>query len=130
MHCGRDRKFVREIKTASEPEALVRHFDELELSASHIGLEARPLSQWLHAGLVAAGCDVVLLETRYVKAALSAITVRTDVRCARRRPPAADGMVAPGSCQVGDSQGYGCSNCRIFDYVGHATQRYQRISLF
>jgi hypothetical protein len=45
---------VREVKIASEPEALVRYFDELELPVSRIGLEAGPLSQWLHAGLVAA----------------------------------------------------------------------------
>lgn len=69
---------VREIKIASEPEALVRYFDELELSVGRIGLEAGPLSQWIHAGLVAAGHDAVLLETRHVKAALSAMTVKTD----------------------------------------------------
>ncbi|ESY63041.1 hypothetical protein X743_33620 [Mesorhizobium sp. LNHC252B00] len=33
---------VREIKIASEPEALVRYLDELELSVSRIGLEAEP----------------------------------------------------------------------------------------
>jgi len=53
------------------------------LSVSRIGLEAGPLSQWLHAGLVAAGRDVVLLETRHVKAALSAMTVKTDRKDAR-----------------------------------------------
>lgn len=74
---------VREVKIASEPEALVRYFDELALSVSRIGLEAGPLSQWLHAGLVAAGRDVVLLETRHVKAALSAMTVKTDRKDAR-----------------------------------------------
>lgn len=31
---------VREVKIASEPEALVRYFDELELSVGRIGLEA------------------------------------------------------------------------------------------
>ena len=66
-------KVVREVKVASEPEALVRFFDELGLSVSRIGLEAGPLSQWLHAGLIAAGRDAVLLETRHVKAALSAM---------------------------------------------------------
>ncbi|MDW4746802.1 IS110 family transposase, partial [Escherichia coli] len=65
---------VREVKIASEPEALVRYFDELGLAVSRIGLEAGPLSQWLHAGLVAVGRDAVLLETRHVKAALSAMT--------------------------------------------------------
>jgi transposase len=74
---------VREVKVASEPEALVRYFDELELTVCRIGLEAGPLSHWLHAGLVAAGRDVVLLETRHVKAALSAMTVKTDWKDAR-----------------------------------------------
>jgi transposase len=76
-------KLVREAKVASEPEALVRYFDELELPVSRIGLEAGPLSQWLHAGLVVTGRDAVLLETRHVKAALSAMTVKTDRKDAR-----------------------------------------------
>lgn len=76
-------KIVREVKVASEPETLERYFDELELPVCRIGLEAGPLSHWLHAGLVAAGRDVVLLETRHVKAALSAMTVKTDRKDAR-----------------------------------------------
>lgn len=52
-------RIVREVKVASEPEALVCYFDELEMSVTRIGLEAGPLSQWLHAGLVAAGRDAV-----------------------------------------------------------------------
>ena len=64
-------KVVREVKVASEPEALIRYFDELALPICRIGLEAGPLSQWLRAGLTAAGLDAVLLETRHVKAALS-----------------------------------------------------------
>uniref|UniRef100_UPI0005BC59BC IS110 family transposase n=1 Tax=Bradyrhizobium sp. Ai1a-2 TaxID=196490 RepID=UPI0005BC59BC len=76
-------KVVREVKVASEPEVLIGYFDELELPVSRIGLEAGPLSQWLHAGLVAGGRDAVLLETRHVKAALSAMTVKTDRKDAR-----------------------------------------------
>jgi transposase len=76
-------KLVREVKVASEPEALVRYFEELGLPVSRIGLEAGPLSQWLHAGLIVAGRDAVLLETRHVKAALSAMTVKTDRKDAR-----------------------------------------------
>lgn len=76
-------KIIREVKVDSEPEALVRYFDELGLPVSRIGLEAGPLSQWLHSGLVATGRDAVLLETRHVKAALSAMTVKTDRKDAR-----------------------------------------------
>ena len=74
---------VREEKVASEPEALVRFLRVSDLPITRVGLEAGPLSQWLHAGLVAAGFEAVLLETRHVKAALSAMTVKTDRRDAR-----------------------------------------------
>jgi transposase len=74
---------VSEAKVASEPEALIRFLRGQKLEVGRVGLEAGPLSQWLHAGLLAAGFDTVLLETRHVKAALSAMTVKTDRRDAR-----------------------------------------------
>ena len=76
-------KIIREAKVASEPEDLIRFFRELGMQVIRIGLEAGPLSQWLHAGLAAAGFEVVLLETRHVKAALSAMVVKTDRKDAR-----------------------------------------------
>ena len=76
-------RIVREAKVPSEPEALVGFFRRLGLPVTRIGLEAGPLSQWLHAGLTAAGFEAVLLETRHVKAALSAMTVKTDRKDAR-----------------------------------------------
>jgi transposase len=76
-------QIVREAKVASEPEALVGFFGRLGVPLTRIGLEAGPLSQWLHAGLSEAGLDAVLLETRHVKAALSAMTVKTDRKDAR-----------------------------------------------
>jgi len=76
-------KIVRETKVASEPEVLLEHFADLGLPIVRVGLEAGPLSQWLREGLVDAGLDVVLLETRHVKAALSAMTVKTDRKDAR-----------------------------------------------
>jgi transposase len=76
-------RIVREAKVASEPEALVGFFAQLGLPVARIGLEAGPLSQWLHAGLTAAGFEAVLLETRHVKAALSAMVVKTDRKDAR-----------------------------------------------
>jgi transposase len=74
---------VGEAKVPSDPEALVRYFRSLEHRIARIALEAGPLSQWIHAGLTFAGFETVLLETRHVKAALSAMTVKTDRRDAR-----------------------------------------------
>ncbi len=76
-------KIVREAKVASEPEALVVLLRQLGLPLARVGLEAGPLSQWLHAGLAEAGFEAVLLETRHVKAALSAMVVKTDRKDAR-----------------------------------------------
>jgi transposase len=76
-------RIVRETRVASEPEALARFFRELGVPLTRVGLEAGPLSQWLHAGLVAAGLEAVLLETRHVKAALSAMIVKSDRKDAR-----------------------------------------------
>ncbi len=76
-------KIVREVKVASEPEALLRFFANFGFPMTRVGLEAGPLSQWLREGLVGAGFEVVLLETRHVKAALSAMTVKTDRKDAR-----------------------------------------------
>ncbi len=76
-------RIVRKAKVASDPEALVSWFRALTQLPVRIGLEAGPLSQWLHAGLSAAGFEAVLLEIRHVKAALSAMTVKTDRKDAR-----------------------------------------------
>ena len=76
-------KIVRESKVASEPEALVHFVTGIGLPITRVGLEAGPLSQWLREGLTGAGIEVVLLETRHVKAALSAMTVKTDRKDAR-----------------------------------------------
>jgi len=78
-----DGEIVREAKVASEPESLVAFFDTVGFVVSRIGLEAGPLSQWLYDGLTRAGFEVVLLETRHVKAALSAMVVKTDRKDAR-----------------------------------------------
>jgi transposase len=74
---------AREAVVASEPEALSAFLQGLGLALERVGLEAGPLSQWLYAGLQAGGLPVVCLETRQVKAALSAMTVKTDRKDAR-----------------------------------------------
>lgn len=73
-------KIVREAQAASEPEALLRWIAEQDGSIAAIGLEAGPLSQWLHRGMTEAGLDVVLMETRQVKGALKAMPIKTDRR--------------------------------------------------
>ncbi|WP_323036376.1 transposase [Pararhodobacter sp.] len=66
-------KIMKEAQVASEPEELVRWIGEQEGTIAAIGLEAGPLSQWLHRGLSEAGQRVVLMETRQVKGALRAM---------------------------------------------------------
>jgi transposase len=74
---------VREGKVGSEPEALIGWLAKPGAKVVLIGLEAGPLSQWLHAGLRKAGLTVELLETRHVRAAFRAMSVKTDRKDAR-----------------------------------------------
>jgi len=74
---------VREGKVASEPEALIGWLGKLGPKIVLTGLEAGPLSQWLHGGLSQAGLTVELLETRHVRAAFRAMSVKTDRKDAR-----------------------------------------------
>jgi transposase len=76
-------RIVREDKVASEPEALIAWFASLGLELERIGLEAGPLSQWLHAAMAKAGLAVELLETRHVRAAFKTMPVKTDKKDAR-----------------------------------------------
>ena len=50
---------------------------------TRIGLEAGPLSQWLYAGMRAAGLAVELLEPRHVRDAFKAMPVKTYRKDAR-----------------------------------------------
>lgn len=71
---------VNEAKVPSDPESLAGHLGELPGKIAAVGLEAGPLSQWLHKGLSEAGFETVLMETRRVKSALKAAPVKTDRR--------------------------------------------------
>ena len=77
---GEKGKIVTEAQVASAPDALVSFIHELPHGIEAIGLEAGPLSQWLHKGLTDAGFEAVLMETRQVKAALKAMPIKTDRR--------------------------------------------------
>ena len=76
-------RIVREAKVASEPEALIAWLRGLGLELARVGLEAGPLSQWLHAAMRDAGLPVELLETRHVRDAFKAMPVKTDRKDAR-----------------------------------------------
>ena len=71
-------RILHEAKVASEPEALVAFLRGSGLAFTRVGLEAGPLSQWIHAGLTGAGFEAVLLETRHVRAVLRSAAVKTD----------------------------------------------------
>ena len=47
-------RIVREGKVASEPEALIAWLAALGFPLERVGLEAGPLSQWLHAAMTQA----------------------------------------------------------------------------
>ena len=77
---GEKGKTVTEVQVASAPDALVSFLRELPHGIAAIGLEAGPLSNWLHKELTDAGFEAVLMETRQVKAALKAMPIKTDRR--------------------------------------------------
>jgi transposase len=65
-------RIVRELKVASEPEALLRVLENPGYRFKRIGLEAGPLSQWLFSGLAEAELPAVCVETRHMQAVLKA----------------------------------------------------------
>src|SRR5437867_7147299 len=76
-------RIVREVKVASEPEALLQVLKGSIYHFKRIGLEAGPLSQWLYSALAEAGLPVICVETRHMKAALSAQINKSDRNDAR-----------------------------------------------
>src|SRR4051794_29990324 len=76
-------KIVREVRVASEPEALLVVLKNLAYPFKRIGLEAGPLSQWLFSALAEAGLPVICVETRHMKAVLKAQINKTDRNDAR-----------------------------------------------
>jgi transposase len=76
-------KIVREVKVASEPQALLAVLRNATHCFKRIGLEAGPLSQWLHGALAEAGLPVICVETRHMRALLKAQINKTDRNDAR-----------------------------------------------
>ena len=75
-------KIAREVKVASEPEALLAMLKS-PAYRKRIGLEAGPLSQWLFSALAEAGLPAICVETRHMQAVLKAQINKTDRNDAR-----------------------------------------------
>src|ERR1700745_2034452 len=76
-------KIVREVRVASEPEALLQVLTNTIYRFKRVGLEAGPLSQWLYSVLAEAGLPVICVETRHMRAMLKAQINKTDRNDAR-----------------------------------------------
>src|SRR5688572_7835219 len=76
-------KIVREVKVASEPDALLVVLTSPGYYLKRVGLEAGPLSQWLFSALAEAGLPAICVETRHMRAALQAQINKTDRNDAR-----------------------------------------------
>ena len=76
-------KITREVKVASEPDALLAVLTNPLYHFKRIGLEAGPLSQWLFSALAEAGLPAICVETRHMRAALKAQINKTDRNDAR-----------------------------------------------
>jgi len=69
-------RITREVKVASEPDALLAVLTNPAYRFKRIGLEAGPLSQWLFSALAEAGLPMICVETRHMWAVLKARSTR------------------------------------------------------
>jgi transposase len=79
----REGAIVMEAISASDPDILADRLAPYRPRLARLGFEAGPLSEWLVRGLSRHGFDAVLMETRHVRAALSARVAKTDRNDAR-----------------------------------------------
>jgi transposase len=77
-------KVVLEQKVPTEPADIIALLSSLGVTYGRIGIEAGPLSQWLVNALTAAELPVICVETRHMKALLTAQQInKTDRNDAR-----------------------------------------------
>jgi len=77
-------KVILEQKVPTEPADIIAVLTSLGVSYGRIGIEAGPLSQWLVNALTAAELPVICVETRHMKALLTAQQInKTDRNDAR-----------------------------------------------
>src|ERR1700726_4524762 len=77
-------KVILEQKVPTEPSDIIALLSSLGVTHGRVGIEAGPLSQWLVNGLTAADLPVICVETRHMKALLTAQQInKTDRNDAR-----------------------------------------------
>src|SRR5262249_22331107 len=77
-------KVILEQRVPTEPADIIAILTSLGVSFGRIGIEAGPLSQWLVNALVAADLPAICVETRHMKALLTAQQIsKTDRNDAR-----------------------------------------------
>ncbi len=74
-------RILLEAVAPSDPDAITRCLAPYSTELELVGFEAGPLSEWLYRGLQDAGMTVVLMETRQVRAALSACSLPMAAWC-------------------------------------------------
>jgi transposase len=74
---------MKEVRAASEPDALVAALEKTGLPLERIGLEACSLTAWLHEGLRQASLPAICIETRQANAAMRTMPNKTDRNDAR-----------------------------------------------
>ena len=74
---------MKEVRAASEPEALIVALQKLGLPLGRVGLEACSLTAWLHEGLSESGLPAICIETRQANAAMKTMPNKTDRNDAR-----------------------------------------------
>ena len=77
-------KVISEQKVLTEPDNIITLLTSIGETYARIGIEAGPLSQWLVNALIAAELPVICVETRHMKALLTAQQInKTDRNDAR-----------------------------------------------
>jgi transposase len=73
-----NRNVIKEGKAPSEAAEIADFLQATGLDLALVGLEAGPLAPALYDGLIAAGLPAVCIDARHMKAASSAMSVKTD----------------------------------------------------
>ncbi len=88
-------RIVKEMRAASEPQALIVTLEDIGLPMERIGLEACSLTAWLHDGLRDAGLPAICIERRQANAAMKTMPNKTNRNDARALAADSD-VIRPG----------------------------------